>query len=95
MIAYGQVDGRARSSNATDARTDQWAATVADPEFWVWLQGHAITQAHAAEETSRRPEAAVFGALSAVAGNLLGLRADALAADMRGLRPGNAKNRRR
>lgn len=91
MIAYGQVDGRARQANATDARTDQWAATVADPEFWVWLQGHAITQAHA----TTGDVGDTFRALSDLAGDLLGHRADTMRADMAALRPGNVKAGRR
>lgn len=90
MKMYGQVDGRAIDpAKASD--WDRWAGTVADPNFWMWLQGHALNHAHDQPDTL----AATYRALSTVAGDLLKHRADAMAADMRGLRPGNAKNRRR
>lgn len=91
MIAYGQVDGRARHRDATEARTDQWAATVADPGFWMWLQGHALTQAHATTGTVGD----TFRALSDLAGDLLGHRADAVQAEMAATKPphGNKKPR--
>ena len=91
MISYGQVDGRARHRDATEARTDQWAATVADPGFWMWLQGHALTASH----TVSAPVAETYRALSNVAGDLLGHRARAIRAEMAATQPphGNAKTR--
>ena len=89
MIAYGQVDGRARRYDATEARTDQWTATVADPEFWVWLQGHALACRH----VTAGPISATFQSLATVAGDLLEHRAEAVRAQMRGLDPSDRQLR--
>ena len=90
MQAHGQVDGRRHQARHV-GNHDRWEATIADPTFWMWLQGHALTASHAASA----PVAETYRALSNVAGDLLGHRARAIRAEMAAVQPphGNAKPR--
>lgn len=81
MKAYGQVDGASHPTPASTAREDQWAATVADPEFWDWLHDHA--EAESVGRCGLDREA--FQDLAGAAAKLLYVRAQTLRQVLRAL----------
>ena len=70
MNVAGQVDGRSHPA-PPPSREVEWAAVVADPDFWVWLQGHATAEA----EGRLGMEREAFEDLAAAAAKILYVRA--------------------